>query len=52
MCTVASDPVSLFEGSRLSNPEFGSWGDFCFTASSACDILNEKRKEEAVAGQP
>lgn len=55
MCTEASDAISLFEGSRLSNLVLGSCsavGIFALLLAVLVTSLNEKRKEEAVAGQP
>lgn len=55
MCTEASDKINLFEGSRLSNLVLGSCsaaGIFALLLAVLVTSLNEKRKEEAVAGQP
>lgn len=54
-CTEVSDTINLFEGSRLSNLELGScsgMGIFALLLAMLVTSLNEKRKEEAVAGQP
>ena len=55
MCTEASDAISLFEGNRLSNLVLGSCSAvwiFALLLAVLVTSLNEKRKEEAVAGQP
>lgn len=53
--TEASDTINLFEGNRLSNLVLGSCtivGIFAVLLAVLVTSLNEKRKEEAVTGQP